>query len=251
MGNGSGTKTILIGENSSGNTLFHTKEQTSHDTTGDCGRMERTFNNGSKYTRNYIKVEKNYTNSQYDIKQCHEWNQFFGHLTDSFDAEMCIRDRKYTVTGFLLMLLVCRIDYSILGKWSRQIAGGILLFILLSLVMGVQVYGRIYEMCIRDRKGTVLKEGASYRMKATLDQREYELLLKNGWKQDRDGYIWYYEPASRKKYGTVDCPFTPTLLKNAQGKIVDCYLTIPAKLPTGSYELTELTLSLIHICLVL
>ena len=90
-------------------------------------------------------------------------------------------------------------------------------------------------------KGTVLKEGASYRMKATLDQREYELLLKNGWKQDRDGYIWYYEPASRKKYGTVDCPFTPTLLKNAQGKIVDCYLTIPAKLPTGSYELTELT----------
>lgn len=44
---------------------------------------------------------------------------------------------KYTVTGFLLMLLVCRIDYSILGKWSRQIAGGILLFILLSLVMGV------------------------------------------------------------------------------------------------------------------
>ena len=68
-------------------------------------------------------------------------------------------------------------------------------------------------------------------MKATLDQREYELLLKNGWKQDKDGYIWYYEPASRKKYGTVDCPFTPTLLKNAQGKIVDCYLTIPAKLP--------------------
>ena len=86
MGNGSGTKTSLIGENSSGNTLFHTKEQTSHDTTGDCGRMERTFNNGSKYTRNYMKVEKNYTKSQYDIKQCHEWNQFFGHLTDSFDA---------------------------------------------------------------------------------------------------------------------------------------------------------------------
>ena len=53
---------------------------------------------------------------------------------------------KYTVTGFLLMLLVCRIDYSILGKWSRQIAGGILLFILLSLVTGVQVYGRIYGL---------------------------------------------------------------------------------------------------------
>lgn len=90
-------------------------------------------------------------------------------------------------------------------------------------------------------KGTVLKEGASYRIKATLDQREYETLLKNGWKQDADGYIWYYEPASRKKYGTIDCPFSPTLLKNEQGKIIDCYLTIPAKLPTGSYELVELT----------
>lgn len=53
---------------------------------------------------------------------------------------------KYTVTGFLLMILVCRIDYSVLGKWSRQIAGGILLFILLSLVTGVQVYGRIYGL---------------------------------------------------------------------------------------------------------
>ena len=50
------------------------------------------------------------------------------------------------MTGFLLMLLVCRIDYSVLGKWSRQIAGGILLFILLSLVTGVQVYGRIRVM---------------------------------------------------------------------------------------------------------
>lgn len=88
----------------------------------------------------------------------------------------------------------------------------------------------------RDGEGDRVEGGGSYRMKATLDQREYELFLKNGWKQDRDGYIWYYEPASRKKYGTVDCPFTPTLLKNAQGKIVDCYLTIPAKLPTGSYE---------------
>ena len=53
---------------------------------------------------------------------------------------------KYTVTGFLLMILVCRIDYSVLCKWSRQIAGGILLFILLSLVTGVQVYGRIYGL---------------------------------------------------------------------------------------------------------
>lgn len=53
---------------------------------------------------------------------------------------------KYTVTGFILMLVVYRLDYSVLGKWGRQIAAGILLFILLSLVMGVQVYGRIYGL---------------------------------------------------------------------------------------------------------
>ena len=53
---------------------------------------------------------------------------------------------KYTVIGFVLMLLVYRLDYSVLGKWGRQIAGGILLVILLSLFMGVQVYGRIYGL---------------------------------------------------------------------------------------------------------
>ena len=53
---------------------------------------------------------------------------------------------KYTVTGFILMLVVYQLDYSALGKWGRQIAAGILVFILLSLVAGVQVYGRIYGL---------------------------------------------------------------------------------------------------------
>lgn len=64
-------------------------------------------------------------------------------------------------------------------------------------------------------------------------------MTKTGWKQDAEGYLWYYEPSSRKKYGTVNCPFAPTVLRNAEGKITDCYLVLPAKLPTGSYELTE------------
>lgn len=55
---------------------------------------------------------------------------------------------KYTVIGFVLMLLVYRLDYSILGKWGRQIAAGILAFVVLSLFVGVQIYGRIYGLRI-------------------------------------------------------------------------------------------------------
>ena len=88
--------------------------------------------------------------------------------------------------------------------------------------------------------GTVLKEGAAYRLKVTeMTEREQETMTKTGWKQDAEGYLWYYEPSSRKEYGTVNCPFAPTVLRNAEGKITDCYLVLPAKLPTGSYELAE------------
>ena len=55
---------------------------------------------------------------------------------------------KYTVIGFVLMLLVYRLDYSMLEKWGRQIAAGILAFIVLSLFAGVQIYGRIYGLKI-------------------------------------------------------------------------------------------------------
>ena len=55
---------------------------------------------------------------------------------------------KYTVVGFVLMLLVYRLDYSMLEKWGRQIAAGILAFVVLSLLAGVQIYGRIYGLRI-------------------------------------------------------------------------------------------------------
>ncbi len=55
---------------------------------------------------------------------------------------------KYTVVGFVLMLLVYRLDYSMLEKWGRQIAAGILAFVVLSLFAGVQIYGRIYGLRI-------------------------------------------------------------------------------------------------------
>lgn len=89
--------------------------------------------------------------------------------------------------------------------------------------------------------GTVLKEGASYRIKAaSLTGRELETLQAAGWKLDAEGYIWYYEPSSRKVYGTEEMPFEPVLQRDRAGKIVDCYITLPAKLPTGVYKVTEL-----------
>lgn len=88
--------------------------------------------------------------------------------------------------------------------------------------------------------GTVLKEGAAYRIRIdSMTDREKETFMAAGWKEDKEGYIWFYELSSRKEYGTADCPFMPTLLRNEEGKAVDCYLNLPAKLPTGSYELKE------------
>ncbi len=90
-------------------------------------------------------------------------------------------------------------------------------------------------------EGTVLKEGSQYRIRiVSMTDRELETFAKTGWKQDGDGYIWYYEPTSRITYGTEESPFAPTFLRDGSGKITDCYLTLPAKLPTGVFEITEL-----------
>ena len=90
-------------------------------------------------------------------------------------------------------------------------------------------------------EGTVLKEGSSYRIRiVSMSDRELETFMAAGWKKDTDGYIWYYEPSSRTEYGTAGHPFAPTVQRDGSGKIVDCYMTLPAKLPTGVYEITEL-----------
>ena len=91
-------------------------------------------------------------------------------------------------------------------------------------------------------EGTVLKEGAAYRIRtAGMTDRELETLAAAGWKLDEEDYISYYEPASRIEYGTASQPFRPSLVYDAEGKIVDCYIILPAKLPTGVYEITELS----------
>lgn len=91
-------------------------------------------------------------------------------------------------------------------------------------------------------QGTVLKEGAAYRIRITgMTERERETFTAAGWKEDQEGYIWYYEPSSRKMYGTADCPFAPTLQRDRDNRITDCFITLPAKLPTGTYEVREVS----------
>ena len=59
MGDGTGTKTSLIGEDTTGNALFHAEEHASDDTSCHCGWRECTFKDGDKHTWNHTPV-KNY-----------------------------------------------------------------------------------------------------------------------------------------------------------------------------------------------
>ncbi len=89
-------------------------------------------------------------------------------------------------------------------------------------------------------RGTVLKEGASYRLRClTMDLSEESLIALN-WKYDKDGWMSYYDPNAKEVTGTSDKPFCPVFLKK-DGRILDCYITLPQEVPIGTYELTELT----------
>lgn len=89
-------------------------------------------------------------------------------------------------------------------------------------------------------RGTVLKEGSTYRLRClTMDLSEESLKALN-WKYDADGYMSYYDPNAKGMTGTLEHPFAPAFLKK-DGKILDCYITLPQEVPIGTYEITELT----------
>lgn len=89
-------------------------------------------------------------------------------------------------------------------------------------------------------RGTVLKEGSTYRLRClTMDLSEESLKALN-WKYDAEGYMSYYDPNAKGMTGTSEHPFAPAFLKK-DGKILDCYITLPQEVPIGTYELTELT----------
>ena len=87
-------------------------------------------------------------------------------------------------------------------------------------------------------RGTVLKEGAEYLIKCLSKEFCKESLLALNWKMNTDGYLSYYVPADKTVFGTKEHPFVTTFLER-KDKISDCYVTLPQKLPVGSYELVE------------
>lgn len=89
-------------------------------------------------------------------------------------------------------------------------------------------------------RGTVLKEGAEYRLKCITLSLSRESLIALNWKFDGDGYMSYYDPGAKTLTGTAEHPFRTGFLKKG-GKIRDCYITLPQEVPIGTYELEEVT----------
>ena len=89
-------------------------------------------------------------------------------------------------------------------------------------------------------RGTVLKEGAEYRLKCLTLPLSRESLIALNWKFDADGYMSYYDPNAKTMTGTAERPFRTGFLKK-DGKIRDCYITLPQEVPIGTYELEEVT----------
>lgn len=88
-------------------------------------------------------------------------------------------------------------------------------------------------------RGTVLKEGAKYRLRCLSMEAGEEPLKALNWQLDEEGYLSYYYPGGKLLTGTVENPYETSFLRK-DGKIVDCYITLPRELPVGTYELTEL-----------
>lgn len=89
-------------------------------------------------------------------------------------------------------------------------------------------------------RGTVLKEGAEYRLRCLTMELSEESLIALNWKYDSQGYLSYYDPNAKQLTGTAEHPFTTSFLRRDK-VIKDCYITLPQEIPIGTYELTELT----------
>lgn len=89
-------------------------------------------------------------------------------------------------------------------------------------------------------RGTVLKEGAEYRLKCISMDLSKESLIALNWKYDEKGYMSYYDPNAKIMTGTLQHPFQTGFLKK-NDMIRDCYITLPQEIPIGTYELEEIT----------
>lgn len=87
-------------------------------------------------------------------------------------------------------------------------------------------------------RGTILKEGAAYRLKCLSPELSGESLKALNWKWNKEGYMSYYDANAKRLSGTEENPFCTDFLKK-NGKIKDCYITLPQEIPVGIYQLEE------------
>ena len=86
MGNGTGAKAGLVGENAAGHTLLHTDEQAADGAAGERCRVERTRNDGLEHIGQALKVQHHNAHGQHDVEQSHKGHQLFAHAANALDA---------------------------------------------------------------------------------------------------------------------------------------------------------------------
>lgn len=91
MGDGTGTKTSLIGEDTTGNALFMLRNMLPMTPPAHCGWRECTFKDGDKHTWNHTPVKNYDAKSQDDVQKCHKRNELFRYLSDGLMPPSRIR----------------------------------------------------------------------------------------------------------------------------------------------------------------
>lgn len=86
MGDGSGTKTGLVGEDAAGYAALHTCEEASDDASGYRLRVERALKDHGEHERDAACVEQYHAESKQDVEKRHERNQFLSHVSDTLNA---------------------------------------------------------------------------------------------------------------------------------------------------------------------
>ncbi len=66
----------------------------------------------------------------------------------SLGNSLALRHILFTVTGFALMLLIYRLDYSVLAKYGRQAAGGVLILMVLAIPTGIRMNGSVIGLSV-------------------------------------------------------------------------------------------------------
>ena len=86
MGDRTGTKTSLVGENTAGKAFFHAGEHGAYNTAGDSLRIERTLKNSRENAGNVLDIDYYNAQAEDDIKHSHKGNELLRYSTDTLNT---------------------------------------------------------------------------------------------------------------------------------------------------------------------